>query len=85
MLRINKDDLFGQKIEETKTTLQVILMDCFHKNCSEVIECDSIDTANSIMNYYWEHATDYLPDWWCKDIEIKRKNGVNTFYIWINT
>lgn len=37
------------------------------------------------MNYYWEHATDYLPDWWCKDIEIKRKNGVNTFYIWINT
>lgn len=53
MLRINKDDLFGQKIEETKTNLQVILMDCFHKNCSEVIECDSIDTANSIMNYYW--------------------------------
>lgn len=85
MLRINKDDLFGQKIEETKTNLQVILADCFHRNCSEVIECDSIGTANSIMYYYWDNATDFLPDWWCKDIEIKRKNGVNTFYIWINT
>ena len=73
MLRINKDDLFGQKIEETKTNLQVILMDCFHKNCSEVIECDSIDTANSIMNYYREHATDYLPD--CGGAKILKSKG----------
>ena len=84
MLRINKDDFFNGKLGKTFNDLRKILEDCYQGNCSEVIECDSINTARFIMKFYWEHATDFLPDWWNKVLEIKMKNGVNTFYIWID-
>ena len=85
MLHVYHDDLYENKMDDTITNLQEILMNCYNGNCSEVIECDLNETANAIMNYYWEHAMDFLPDWWYKNLEIKKKVGINTFYIWVTT
>ena len=75
MLHVYHDDLYENKIDDTITNLQEILMNCYNGNCSEVIECDLNETANAIMNYYWEHAMDFLPDWWCKECSVPPAYG----------